>query len=114
VSFTRNLQRHVACPSVDVQDVHCVMRCATAPEVLSAQHHNAVFRPADGAKSWSEVGAIARSKLGFAVAVDSGGRTLALGSTTGSLWILEDAGDPFSEISSHLPEIYSVRFGFAA
>jgi hypothetical protein len=159
----------------NVQDVHCVVRCAAAPEVLWAQHHNAVFRSADGAKSWSEISAIAPSKFGFTVAVDPNdpatawfvpavrdekripvdgklavartrdagrsfellrnglpqqdaydlvyrhaldvdpsGRTLALGSTTGSLWISEDAGDHFSEISSHLPEIYSVRFGLAA
>ncbi len=42
--------------------------------------------------------------------VDETGNTLAFGSTTGSLWISNDAGDSWQTVSSNLPPIYSVRF----
>ncbi|MDB4998192.1 MAG: glycosyl hydrolase, repeat protein [Myxococcaceae bacterium] len=45
-----------------------------------------------------------------ALDVDPTGRVLALGSTTGSLWISEDAGDSFTTVSANLPPIYGVRF----
>lgn len=45
-----------------------------------------------------------------ALELDSTGRTLAFGSTTGSLWISEDQGDSFMQVSSQLPPIYCVRF----
>ena len=45
-----------------------------------------------------------------ALDVDETGRCLAFGSTTGSLWISEDSGDSWQEISSHLPPVYAVRF----
>jgi len=32
------------------------------------------------------------------------------GSTTGSLWLSEDAGDSFSCLSAHLPPVYAVCF----
>lgn len=43
--------------------------------------------------------------------VDPTGDRLAMGSTTGSLWLSENQGDSFQTLSSHLPPIYSVRFG---
>ena len=46
---------------------------------------------------------------GLAVADD--GRTLLMGSTTGSLWASGDAGDRWVAVSSQLPPIYAVRFG---
>ena len=42
--------------------------------------------------------------------VDSSGRTLAFGSTTGSLFVSEDAGDSWTLVSAHLPPVYAVRF----
>jgi hypothetical protein len=42
--------------------------------------------------------------------VDESGRRLAFGTTTGSLWITEDAGDEWTCLSTHLPPIYAVRF----
>ena len=44
------------------------------------------------------------------LAVDDSGATLAMGSTTGSLWLSEDGGDNWHCLSSHLPPIYCVRF----
>lgn len=46
-----------------------------------------------------------------ALDVDNEGRMLAMGSTTGSLWISEDQGDRWTTISTHLPPIYCVCFG---
>lgn len=46
-----------------------------------------------------------------ALDVDETGDVLAFGSTTGSLWISEDAGDSWQHVSAHLPPVYSVRFG---
>ena len=40
-----------------------------------------------------------------ALAICPQGKTLAMGSTTGGLWISEDAGEQWQEISQHLPPI---------
>lgn len=45
---------------------------------------------------------------GLDVAAD--GETLALGSTTGALWISEDGGAQWDCVNAHLPPIYCVRF----
>ncbi len=43
--------------------------------------------------------------------VTSDGSTLALGSSSGSLWISENGGSSWSLLNAHLPPIYTVRFG---
>lgn len=43
--------------------------------------------------------------------VDGSGDRLAMGSTTGHLWISEDGGDHFRLIAANLPPIYQVAFG---
>lgn len=45
-----------------------------------------------------------------ALDVDSTGKQLAMGSTTGSLWISPDSGDSWNCVSANLPPIYAVRF----
>lgn len=45
-----------------------------------------------------------------ALDVDATGDRLAMGSTTGALWISDDQGDHFELINAHLPPIYAVRF----
>jgi photosystem II stability/assembly factor-like uncharacterized protein len=45
-----------------------------------------------------------------ALALDDTGERLALGSTTGGLWVTEDQGDTWTCITHTLPPIYSVRF----
>ena len=40
----------------------------------------------------------------------AGGSRLAFGSTTGGLWITEDQGDQWSNVTCTLPPIYAVRF----
>jgi hypothetical protein len=43
--------------------------------------------------------------------IDPSGERLAMGSTTGGLWISENRGDSWHCISAHLPPVYAVRFG---
>jgi photosystem II stability/assembly factor-like uncharacterized protein len=45
-----------------------------------------------------------------ALDVDSRGRQLAFGSTSGSLWVSDDGGDSWQTICGNLPPIYAVRF----
>ncbi len=153
-----------------IQDPHRMVMCPSAASVLWVQHHNGVFRSADGGKSWQSI-ASKPSSFGFAAAihprdpktswlvplvkderrvpvdgkvvvartrdggesfevlreglpqehaydvvyrhgmdVDKSGDRLAMGSTTGSLWLSEDQGDSFRTLSSQLPPVYSVRF----
>lgn len=42
--------------------------------------------------------------------VDASGDHLAMGSTTGNLWLSENGGDAWTQFSSSLPPIYAVRF----
>jgi photosystem II stability/assembly factor-like uncharacterized protein len=43
--------------------------------------------------------------------LDDSGNILAIGSTTGNLWVSENSGDQWQNISTFLPPIYAVRFG---
>lgn len=43
--------------------------------------------------------------------IDSSGGQLAMGSTTGGLWISSSGGNAWRCISAHLPPIYCLRFG---
>jgi hypothetical protein len=77
----------------------------------------AVTRTRDGGKTWESLreGLPQRDaydlvyRHGFDV--DGEGRRLAMGSTTGALWVSEDAGDHWQLVNAHLPPIYAVRFG---
>ncbi|WP_023596392.1 hypothetical protein [Pandoraea pnomenusa] len=42
--------------------------------------------------------------------IDATGRTLAMGSTTGALWIGDNAGERWQCLTAHLPPVYAVRF----
>ncbi|MCZ6836127.1 MAG: exo-alpha-sialidase [Planctomycetota bacterium] len=42
--------------------------------------------------------------------IDETGDRLAMGSTTGSVWISEDQGDSWTCLKHHLPPVYAVRF----
>jgi hypothetical protein len=43
--------------------------------------------------------------------IDESGDRLAFGTTTGGLWISENQGDSWQNVSNTLPPVYSVRFG---
>ena len=45
-----------------------------------------------------------------ALAVDSSGDTLAMGSTTGGVWISQDQGESWSMAGARFPPVYAVRF----
>jgi hypothetical protein len=45
-----------------------------------------------------------------ALDVDEAGKSLAMGSTTGSVWTSDDGGDSWQTVSSNLPPVYAVRF----
>jgi hypothetical protein len=45
------------------------------------------------------------------LAVDDAGDRLAMGSTTGGLWISDDGGDAWTAVRARLPPVYAVRFG---
>ncbi len=45
-----------------------------------------------------------------ALAIDSSGDRLAFGSTTGGLWVTENGGDQWHEITAHLPPVHAVTF----
>lgn len=42
--------------------------------------------------------------------IDSTGNRLVMGSSTGSLWVSENGGESWECVSTHLPQIYCVRF----
>ena len=44
-------------------------------------------------------------------ALDETGERLAIGSTTGGLWVSEDQGDSWTNVCHTLPPVYAVRFG---
>jgi hypothetical protein len=48
-----------------------------------------------------------------ALAIDGSGERLAFGSTTGGLWISEDAGESWSAPEARLPPVAVVRFAAA-
>jgi len=48
-----------------------------------------------------------------ALDVDGSGERLAMGSTTGSLWVSETGGERWTLVSAHLPPIAQVAFGVA-
>ncbi len=76
-----------------------------------------VARTRDGGKSFDVLGNGLPQRHAYdlvyrhAFDIDASGDALAMGSTTGGLWVTEDGGDSWSCISSQLPPIYQVRFG---
>ena len=75
-----------------------------------------VHRTRDGGQSF-EVLSKGLPEISFdlvfrhALAIDASGDWLAMGSTTGNLWVSEDAGETWQLVSAHLPPIHQVFFG---
>lgn len=75
-----------------------------------------VARTRDGGRSFSVLGKGLPPENAYdlvyrhGLAVDASGNRLAIGSTTGGLWISEDQGESWRCLSAHLPPIYCVRF----
>ncbi len=76
-----------------------------------------VTRTRDGGKTFEELTKGLPQQHAYdivyrhALALDRKGERLAMGSTTGGLWVSEDQGDSWSMISHTLPPVYAVTFG---
>jgi hypothetical protein len=53
----------------NIQDVHRLVQCRSAPDVFWVQHHNGVFRSSARGSHWDEITNVPPSVFGFAVAV---------------------------------------------
>jgi photosystem II stability/assembly factor-like uncharacterized protein len=75
----------------------------------------AVTRTRDGGKTWQSFRAGLPQRDAYdliyrhGLDVDDEGRQLAMGSTTGSLWVSDNAGEAWQLVNAHLPPIYVVR-----
>jgi photosystem II stability/assembly factor-like uncharacterized protein len=75
-----------------------------------------VLRTRDGGKSFEVLARGLPQKHAYdlvfrhAMDVDASGERLAFGSTTGSLWVTENAGDDWITVAEHLPPVYAVRW----
>jgi photosystem II stability/assembly factor-like uncharacterized protein len=75
----------------------------------------AVTRTRDGGKTWESFGGGLPQRDAYdliyrhGLDVDAEGRRLAMGSTTGNLWVSDAAGEGWQLVNAHLPPIYAVR-----
>jgi photosystem II stability/assembly factor-like uncharacterized protein len=74
-----------------------------------------VARTRDGGQTWQELRSGLPQDGAYDVvyrhALANSGQCLAFGSTTGNLYLSEDAGDSWTTVTNNLPPVYSVRFG---
>ncbi len=76
----------------------------------------AVTRTRDGGKTWETFreGLPQRDAYDLiyrhGLDVDETGTRLAMGSTTGGLWVSENGGERWQLLNAHLPPVYAVRF----
>jgi hypothetical protein len=52
----------------NIQDVHRIVGCPAAPDILWAQHHGGMYRSTDGGMQWQRLQRPAPSDFGFVVA----------------------------------------------
>jgi photosystem II stability/assembly factor-like uncharacterized protein len=75
-----------------------------------------VTRTRDGGRSWQSFGEGLPQRDAYDLVyrhgldIDPSGRRLAMGSTTGALWLSENGGEAWELANAHLPPIYAVRF----
>ncbi len=75
-----------------------------------------VTKTTDGGQTFTQCGAGLPDTHAYdlvfrhALDVDASGERLAMGSSTGNLWISADGGQSWQAVSTHLPPIYAVRF----
>ena len=53
----------------NLQDPHYIAQCRSNPDVMWTQHHNGIFKTANGGNEWTEVTNAQPSNFGFPVAV---------------------------------------------
>ena len=99
-----------------VQDPHRVVRSHSDPDLLWCQHHNGMWRSADGGRRWEEITGVPVSNFGFAVAVhpqdgktawfapaEADQRRIPVG-TALALTRTRDGGRTFTELREGLPQ----------
>ena len=75
-----------------------------------------VNRTTDGGKSFELFGRGLPQEHAYdlvyrhALAVDASGARLAMGSTTGGVWVSENGGESWQAVPARLPPVYAVRF----
>ena len=75
-----------------------------------------VTKTTDGGQTFSQHGEGLPNRHAYdlvfrhALDVDGSGERLAMGSSTGNLWISENGGTSWQVVSNHLPPVYAVRF----
>ena len=75
-----------------------------------------VSRTRDGGKSFTELTRGLPQRHAYdltyrhALDIDGSGECLALGTTSGSLWVSVDQGDSWQTVAEHLPPVYAVRW----
>jgi hypothetical protein len=73
-----------------------------------------VTRTRDGGKTWDTLRSGLPQRDAYdliyrhALDVDANGRQLAMGSTTGSLWVSDNAGEDWRLVNAHLPPVYAL------
>ncbi len=83
---------------------------------IPADGRMVVTRTRDGGKTFETFGAGLPDSHAYHLVyrhcldVDGSGKRLAMGSTTGGLWVSESAGESWTCISRDLPPIHCVRF----
>lgn len=76
----------------------------------------AVTRTRDGGLTWESLREGLPQRDAFDLVyrhgldIDANGTQLAMGSTTGALWVSENAGERWQLVNAHLPPIYTVGF----
>jgi hypothetical protein len=76
----------------------------------------AVTRTRDGGRTWETFKDGLPQRDAFDLVyrhgldIDASGTQLAMGSTTGALWVSENAGERWELVNAHLPPIYTVGF----
>ncbi len=75
-----------------------------------------VTRTTDGGRTWSQLDRGLPKPPAYdivyrhALAISADGSVLAMGSTTGGVWISEDGGDSWTELPARLPPVYCLHF----
>lgn len=99
-----------------IQDPHRLVLCRDKPDHLWVQHHNAVFKSTDGAKSWQDVKTVKPWVFGFGVAVHPENPDIAWfvpsesdekrAPTDGRVCVARtrDGGQTFEELRNGLPQ----------
>ena len=123
VVFTSHLQRHVQCAdmAVSADTLRATLEAVFAPAIkdecrVPVDGKLVVTRTRDGGRHFEVLSRGLPQQHAYdlvyrhGLALDDEGRCLAMGSTTGNLYVTANQGDEWRCVANNLPPIYSVRF----